>query len=443
MIRRSGNFGFVDTGAGIYSFNMNARSGWERTSIRLRGGSGPEYIEVGGHKIIPYGDDNDLPGYIERILDKFYAGEGILGKKIGLQWGEGPKFYTETTEPDSNMVVRQWTVNEEASKKFAPMAVMMHRCLVDLMHLDGFWVKISWNRGRRLGLGKMYGVCHVPARQVRFVWPGSDRLRPTEAVVGNFPNPDSRYMWKYPLFDPENPTKHPVSLAYCQIYSYGKEYYSTPRFAGAYEWIELAGTLPGILAAYNENASAISMHIESPKKYWDEAEEKIKEQCLINKEAYHPRMLEEYKDAAMEQFAESLTGRTNAGKYLHTSRFWNAAAQSFDGWKVTPIDKKIKDYIEAQVAICRKSEAAATSGFGLDPSLSNLILDTKLGSGSEKLYSLKVHNATETAVPDMVLCRPFQWWLDSNFPGLKVGLYRPVVEAEKNVNPSDRIKDNA
>ncbi len=31
----------------------------------------------------------------------------------------------------------------------------------------------------------------------------------------------------------------------------------------------------------------------------------------------------------------------------------------------------------------QKSEAAATSGFGLDPSLSNLILDTKLGSGSE------------------------------------------------------------
>lgn len=97
------------------------------------------------------------------------------------------------------------------------------------------------------------------------------------------------------------------------------------------------------------------------------------------------------------------------------------------------------------VAICKKSEAAATSGFGLDPSLSNLILDTKLGSGSEKLYALKVYNATETAVPDMVLCKPFQQYIDTNHPGtdIRIGLYRTVVEAEKNVNPENRVKANA
>ena len=97
------------------------------------------------------------------------------------------------------------------------------------------------------------------------------------------------------------------------------------------------------------------------------------------------------------------------------------------------------------MAICKKSEAAATSGFGLDPSLSNLILDTKLGSGSEKLYALKVYNATETAVPDMVLCRPWQAMLDCNHPGsdLRVGLYRRVVESEKNINPENRVKENA
>jgi hypothetical protein len=147
----------------------------------------------------------------------------------------------------------------------------------------------------------------------------------------------------------------------------------------------------------------------------------------------------------MERFAASMTGRKNAGKFMHTSQFWNSEANSFEGWKVTPIDKKIKDYIEAQVAICKKAEAAATSGFGLDPALSNLILDTKLGSGSEKLYSLKVYNASETAVPDMTLCKPFQQFIKANHPDtdIRIGLYRNVVAAEQNVNPENRIKANA
>lgn len=147
----------------------------------------------------------------------------------------------------------------------------------------------------------------------------------------------------------------------------------------------------------------------------------------------------------MEMFANSMSGKGNAGKFLHTSDYWNAEASKFEGWEVVSIDNKVKDYIDAQVAICKKSEAAATSGFGLDPSLSNLILDTKLGSGSEKLYALKVYNATETAVPDMILCQPFQTFIDVNHPGtdIKIGLYRTVVEAEKNVNPENRVKANA
>lgn len=167
--------------------------------------------------------------------------------------------------------------------------------------------------------------------------------------------------------------------------------------------------------------------------------------CRERGVTYSDSMLEEFKDAAMEQFAASMSGKENAGKFLHTSQFWNEQANNFEGWKITPIDNKVKEYIEAQVAICEKSEAAATSGFGLDPSLSNLILKTKLGSGSEKLYALKVYNATETSVPDMVLCMPWQTFIDVNNPGtdLRIGLYRTVVDAEKNVNPENRVKANA
>lgn len=451
MIRRCGNFGFVENGNGeIYTFSMGAKGkGWTPSTFMLRGysvsTSGLKYINVNGTPVIPFGDDNDLPGHVQRLLEKFYAGEGIMGKKAGLQWGEGPRFYTDAVD-SNNIFYRQWAVDRKVEEALERTDYLhqMHRCLIDLCHLEGFWVKIILQRGSRIGNGGIARIEHVPAGKVRFVYEG-EGVRPTRAMVADFPNVDPANCRIYPLFNPRNPLASRVSLAYYNIYSYGHDHYSVPRFIGAFDWLDLAGTLAPLLATYNANASAISKHIESPQSYWDRTEQNLKELCRQRKIPYKDSMLEQCKDKAMEEFAEAMSGQTNAGKFLHTSQSWNPEANNFEGWKVTPIDNKVKEYIEAQVLICKKAEAAATSGFGLDPSLSNLILDNKLGSGSEKLYALKVYNATETAVPDMVLCAPWQTFIDINFPesNLKIGLYRTVVEAEKNVNPENRIKDNA
>ncbi len=450
MIRRIGNFGFVENGAGeIYTFSLSGSGkGWTPSSYMLRGSTasfGYKYMNVCGVPIIPYGDDNDLPGKVRHLVEGFYAGEGIMGKKAGLQWGEGPRLYRDAVD-DKNIFYREWTIDEDitADLKSTDYLKEIHRCLIDLIHLEGFWVKFTRTRGSRIGNGKIAAVEHVPAGKVRFVYPGENKL-PAQAMVADFPAATPETSHVYPLFDPREPLRYPVSLAYFNIYSYNHDHYSVPRFIGAFPWLELAATLAPLLATYNSNAAAISKHIKSPQSYWDRAEERIKDICRQKNIPYTDQMLEEFKDQAMEKFAASMSGKENAGKFFHTSDFWNAEANKFEGWEVVAIDNKVKDYIEAQVAICKKSEAAATSGFGLDPSLSNLILDTKLGSGSEKLYALKVYNATETAVSDMILCKPFQIFIDTNHPGtdVKIGLYRSVVEAEKNVNPENRVKANA
>ena len=117
MIRRIGNFGFVENGAGeIYSFTMNAKGGgWSPSSYMLRGATasfGYKYINVNGVPVIPYGNDNNLPGKVRNLLENFYAGEGIMGKKAGLQWGEGPRLYRDAVD-GSNIFYRAWTVDDE------------------------------------------------------------------------------------------------------------------------------------------------------------------------------------------------------------------------------------------------------------------------------------------------------------------------------------------
>lgn len=448
-IRRTGNFGLVDTGSSLYSFSISASGkGWEPSSTMLLGGHAyRRKMTVAGTPIIPMGDNNMLPDKVSELLDRFYAGEGIMGKIAGLQWGEGPRLYEDAVDEQSNKFYRRWIVDPGILGELESWdwQAFLHRCLVDLTHMQGFFVKFIRNRAPRVGAeAHLVRLEHVPYQKARLVYPPVGEDEPREIMVGDFPYPDPKYTYRYPIFDARRPFRHAVSMKYYNIYSFCKDWMSTPRYLGAFKWLELAGGLADILMAYNKNATAISLHIESPQSYWDRAEERIKEVCARTGEPYSPKMLEEFKDAAMEKFASHVAGEENVGKYMHTTKFWDTEAGQFNGWTVTPLDKKIKDYVDAQISISNKADAAATSGFGLDPVLSNLIIENKLSSGSEKLYSLKVYNASETAIPDMILCRPLQEYLTANYPErrVKVGLYRTIVDAEQNINPSNRMKSN-
>ena len=70
-------------------------------------------------------------------------------------------------------------------------------------------------------------------------------------------------------------------------------------------------------------------------------------------------------------------------------------------------------------------------------------MENKLSSGSEKLYSMKVHLATETAIPDMIICRPLTYYIMANHPGTKtrVGFYRPSIDSEQNITPENRVRN--
>lgn len=450
-IRRVGNFGLIDAGNGqLFSFDISGKSKlWEPSSVMISGGGGyfTKKMSLGNIDIVPMGENNDMPGDVQRLLDRFYAGEGIMGKIAGLQWGEGPRFYMDAIDTENNRFYKKWTIDEriESDLNGWDYRIFMHRCLVDLVHMQGFFVKFIRNRAPRVGqAGRLVRLEHIPYQRARLVYPKANEEFPTQIVVGDFPYPDYAKLEVLPMFDPRNPFKYPVSARYYNIYSFAKEFISTPRFLGAFSWLEIAGTLAPLLHNYNLNSSALSLHIESPQGYWDKAEERLKSVCAKKGVPYTAKMLEEYKDKTMERFAEGMTGVKNVGKFMHTSSFFDELSQEYEGWKVTPIDKKVRDYIEAQIRISNKADAAAASGFGIDPILANLIFENKLSSGSEKLYSIKVYNASETAIPDMVLCKPVQEYISANFPGTKirVGLYRTIVNAEENVSPQNRMKNN-
>lgn len=449
-VRRSGNIGVMETRHGFMSFEVGQSftgfSGSSSFSFSAPKRWGETYVRIGDYDIIPMGENNAIPQEIRDILDEAYHGEGILGKIQGLQWGEGPRLYEEV-EAEDGTLTRKWRVDKDVMDwldSFNGMEQMM-RCHVDFTHGLGYFIKVYRNRGPRVGRpAQVSRIEHVMVKNARYEYPGDNVDYPKRIVVGTFPNPDIRYMAAYNIWDHTDPFANNVSMKYQSLYSFCKDFYSTPRYFGALNWMKLSNSIAPLLANYNTNASAVSFHIESPQEYWDALSERIKKDCELKGIAYKDKMLEDAKDAAFAKFSEVMSGVENVGKFLHTQSFYSDEGREFTGWKVTPIDKKIKDYVEAQIKIADKGESAATSGFGLPPSLSNIIIDGKLNSGSELLYALKGYFATETFIPEMILFEPWNRALKINFPdkNLKFGFYRTIIQTESNVTSSNRMKNS-
>ena len=105
----------------------------------------------------------------------------------------------------------------------------------------------------------------------------------------------------------------------------------------------------------------------------------------------------------------------------------------------------IDKYIDAQVKISRIADSSTTSGFGLSPALSNIIIDGKSDSGSQMLYALKIFYGADTRIPEEIALEALNDALHINFPtkrDLFVGLYRKIINKEENVTTGNRVSQN-
>ena len=112
-------------------------------------------------------------------------------------------------------------------------------------------------------------------------------------------------------------------------------------------------------------------------------------------------------------------------------------------WKIEAVDQKIKDFVDSQLKIAEASVSAITSGMGLHPSLSNIMVNGKLASGSEMLYAFKLFLNSDTAIPTMLLMASINEAININFPDkkLQMGFYHQSVKTEESISSGDRLKN--
>lgn len=404
-------------------------------------------ISVGGRSIVPWGTFNTFPSQIRDIVEANNLAPGIIDRQMGLLYGQG--LYLSKIVYDDGKPRRLWLQDDEIQAWLDGWDYKgyIKGCMSDYLHLRCFFSAHFLERGWRIGRpARISHLEHLPASNCRLEWVDSRNLADvSHIVVGDFERGCyTTGITTLPVFDRANPAAHPVSASYNRSAAYGRDFYSVPQYFGSLNWILRGSNIPTIFKYVTENGINVAYHVHSPQVFWEK-----KRSVLADS---HPEWSSEDLDAAinaamteqLNHLTEVLSGDKNSGKFLHTVDYYDADSNEVVSWKVEPIDQKMKDFVESQLKISDASVSAITSGMGLHPALSNVMVQGKLASGSELMYAHKLFQLSDVQIPSEVLLRNINEAIAFNFPhkkGIELAFYHQAVEVEENVSPSNRIKN--
>lgn len=453
-IERAGDKALAFTPVGVYAFDVAGSFSIASQSVL------PFYTrvyqlmpcQIGEFRIVPNGQQNDYPEELRGILDNDHQTPEALNKQVELLWGQGPALYRVKFENGKRVKYWEEDKNIQAWLDSWDYQEYLMRSSVEFRTINGHFTKFYRNRAPRVGRpGAIAKLDHVSSRFARLEWPDEEnQIR--NIIVGNFTQP-----WKgpglklfpggltsYPIFDPDKPFSFPVSMRYSNLYGFALDYeYSRSPLHGIFSWIKLSTSIPKILTSFNANSMTIKYHIEIPAIFWDQEKATLQERCMTEKIPFTEALWKKHQDKVMENFTKVLAGNDQVGKYVQTSTVFDESSNQYVGFKITPLDQKVKDYIEGQLMIAKEAIFQVTAGIGLHPALSNLSKDGNLPSGSEQLYAFKLYKSTSVDIPEGIITKDLNMALRVNFPesGLRLGFYHENVMTEEATSPQDRLKN--
>lgn len=434
----------------VYSVSTGLRSGGDTTLFSLARNPNWEYSyqSVGGERIVPFGPSNDLPVVIRDLVQDNNLAPGILQRQKGLLYGQGAFLYRNVAR--GGRIVREYTDDSEITAWLRSWDAdsFIERCIVDFLHLQGFFALHVRERGARLGdrLGRTPRIARlgfVRATNARLEWTDARRLEEVRRIfVGDFENDClTTGMQAFPVYDPADPVRHPVAASYNCAYSFGRNFYATPSFMGAMRWILRGSDIPTIFRYVTENGLNLAYHIHSPAGYWDMKREVLREKYPDEQDLEINARLEGIKARIMQSITEVLSGKKNAGKFFESVDFYDDNG-NLCAWKIEAVDQKIKDFIESQLEIGNAANSAITSGMQLHPSLTNIMVNGKLASGSEMLYAHQIYKLSDVAGPERIILGPVNDAIRHNFGSdLRLGFYHQSLMTQEETAPADRVRN--
>lgn len=402
-------------------------------------------LDIGDFKVIPFGPDNDIPNQIQEAVFPNSLAPRLQNRKMELLFEQGPFLYVQKKdgrkyyrEPVEDTAIMAWLEENDYMDKLL-------RGATDWYYQMMIFTKFIRNREGRIGTGNIAEFDTLKGFDCRLAYRRSSSSKiPTHVAVGDWAKNDAKEISFYPLFDIKDPMRYPVSVHVSKFPSYGMEDYALPDIYGSLEWIRRSTSVPKIFKALTDNSLNIKWHIQSPQKYWDDKRKLLKDNCQaqIPPVEYKEQMLEDLKKQILSKLSSLLSGVENVGKFWHNEYVVELIGSNAmeHGWKITPIEQKIAEYVKAQIQISDKADFATLAGIGLHAALGNVGADGKSDSGSEQLYALKIHQITSVNVPEYFVCKPINDAIRIRFnKDIRVGFYHISPEREQDITESKRV----
>ena len=450
IVDRAGNVRVVDCGVGTIAVALSHRTEHFSDFLNWEGfdwDSDPE--SVGGVRIVPWGPRNNMPQQIRDLLEKNNIGPGIIARKLGLIYGQGPQLYrTVFTEGEPD---REWVEDEDVMAWLRTWNYKEYTrtALNEYLHMNGHFTRYVMAKSVRVGKPRIARLDCLPTKDCRLVWPGNSEgylQNPMprdvrQVLVGDIAR--SRALRLFPIWDGD-PDDHEAYVGYHRLGSFGRTLYSICSFHGSLPWLENANDISEIVRILNSNMIAAAYIVHEPAAYWEQKRIQIIEDHPDWEIGRQNQELENLREQTTKKLAEVMAGKKNAGKFFTCVDFTDDRGNKQE-WKVEPIDMNIDKYISAQQKISKIADSASTSGFGLAASLSNIIIDGKSDSGSQMLYAVKLFFAADTQVAEDIVLEALNNALHLNFPkkkDLQFGFYHKIIQKEDNVSAGERAINN-
>lgn len=410
------------------------------------------YIQLDDWIIFPYGSSDDLPKVIKQAVQENSTAPGIIEKQVFMILGNGPFLYTEKIQ--DGQILRDWINDVEIQDwldSWGDYTKYLQKCAFDYAHMKGHFTKIIASRAQRLGeKNKLSKGEHLNIQKARLCCKkDSVDLKPTHVVVTDnfrFDNVKSfTHLKFYPLFDPANPFEHTNSIQYCNQYTFGDDNYSTPPLFGSLEWLRRSTATPLIFKALSKNSINVKYHVESPQEFWDDEEEKLKQNAAKSGRAYSPREIVLFRQNFLKGLLDVLTSDENAGKVFHSRSILEKGTGINlieRGWKITAIPQNIKDFVESQIKISERADRSLSANMGLNQGISNVGEAGKVNGGSEQIYAYQNFVNSSVYTPELVICQSINAMIKANFPNkrnIKIGFHRTQAQTQSNINPEKRV----
>lgn len=434
-----------------------------------------QILQVQDYRILTRGYDDTQIESVSRNIKRNRLLPEVIEKQVKIMYGEGLFLYKPEFSADGKLV-RRWTKVQcvddwldgwkdagltEDHEDFALAMLRRYYYFEDYFvkwrfRLRDFeynrWVvglELIENSKARLATTRNLGFMQTNYSYDDFTHVAVGDWR----VQGNFSI--------YPHFNFRDVNTYTVAVSHHANDDVDSFYGRNKSYEGSYDWVEAANENPKFIRSFLRNALAAKVHVIIPNEWRESKKQMITNLCSENRKRqtqgkellklggievgteYMESSLIKYTNAELKKLTEYLSGAENQGKVFSSFSYRTAKGEAIE-WKITQLDMKYKEYIEALITFDRRADEVMVGAKGIDPSISNVSKEGIISkSGSDSYYNYIIYQ-TQLAAPEKICCDAFNMALRVNFPnlyreGFRLGFYRNIPLRQEEISPDNRL----